>query len=169
MDLLAEMRRAAILTHRGGFTDRSTEVPVVAHPRITLTRGDVGHLAVAKAATAVGQRVLLRRLGLEPADLDRVYLAGGFANALDLSSAVDIGLLVPVRPERVVRAGNASIAGARALLLSRRRLASLDALARRIGHVELEAEPDFFDLFTDGCLFEPIGIQTATSAERTTP
>jgi uncharacterized 2Fe-2S/4Fe-4S cluster protein (DUF4445 family) len=158
VDLLAEMRRAAILTTRGAFTDRSPEIAVVADPRITLTRGDVGHLAVAKAATAVGQRVLLRRLGLAPGDLDRVYLAGGFANALDVSSAVDIGLLVPVRSERVVRAGNASIAGARALLLSRRRLVGLDALVRRIEHVELEAEPDFFDLFTDGCLFEPIGV-----------
>ena len=144
------------LTTRGGFADRRTEVSVVDEPRITLSRGDVGHLAIAKAATAVGQRVLLRRLGLAPGDLEHVYLAGGFANALDVGSAIDIGLLVPVAPERVVRAGNASIAGARALLLSRRRLAALDALTRRIEHVELESEPDFFDLFTDGCLFEPI-------------
>ncbi len=73
-----------------------------------------------------------------------------------MGSAIEIGLLVPVPPERVVRAGNASIGGARSLLLSRRRRASLDALVRRIEHVELESEPDFFDLFTDGCLFEPI-------------
>ena len=156
VDLLAELRRADWLTTRGGFADRAFEIRVVDEPRITFSRADVGHLAIAKAATAVGQRVLLRRLGLDPADLDRVYLAGGFANALDVGSAVAIGLLVPVTAERVVRAGNASIAGARALLLSRRRLAALDALTRRIEHVELESEPDFFDLFTDGCLFEPI-------------
>jgi uncharacterized 2Fe-2S/4Fe-4S cluster protein (DUF4445 family) len=156
VDLLAELRRADWLTTRGGFADRGSDIRVVDSPRITFSRGDVGHLAIAKAATAVGQRVLLRRLGLDPADLDRVYLAGGFANALDVGSAIDIGLLVPISPERVVRGGNASIAGARALLLSRRRLAALDALTRRIEHVELESEPDFFDLFTDGCLFEPI-------------
>jgi uncharacterized 2Fe-2S/4Fe-4S cluster protein (DUF4445 family) len=55
-----------------------------------------------------------------------------------------------------VRAGNASIAGAKALLLSRRRRAELESAVRRIDHVELESERDFFDLFTDGCLFEPI-------------
>jgi uncharacterized 2Fe-2S/4Fe-4S cluster protein (DUF4445 family) len=118
----------------------------------------VGHLSIAKAATAVGQRVLLRRLGLRPEDLDRVYLAGGFANALDIRTAVEIGLLVDAPPERMIRSGNASIAGARALLLSRGRRAELDDLVRRIEHVELESEPDFFDLFTDGCLFEPIAI-----------
>ena len=93
-----------------------------------------------------------------PRDLDRVYLAGGFANAIDTQSAFDIGLLVPVPAERVVRVGNASIGGARTLLLARRRRAELEALVRRIEHVELESEPDFFDLFTDGCLFEPIAI-----------
>ncbi|HEU0243585.1 MAG TPA: ASKHA domain-containing protein [Candidatus Limnocylindrales bacterium] len=156
VDLLAELRGATRLTARGGFADRCQELAIVEDPRITLSRSDIGHLSIAKAATAVGQRVLLRRLGLVPGDIEHVYLAGGFANALDVASAIAIGLLVPVDAGRVVRAGNASIAGARALLLSRRRLAALDALTRRIEHVELESEPDFFDLFTDGCLFEPI-------------
>jgi len=156
VDLLAELRRADRMTTHGALADRAAEIVVLPDPRITLSRGDVGHLAIAKAATAVGQRVLLRRLGLGPDDLEHVYLAGGFANALDVGSAIEIGLLVPVPVERVTRAGNASIAGARALLLSRRRRAALEALVRRIEHVELETEPDFFDLFTDGCLFEPI-------------
>jgi uncharacterized 2Fe-2S/4Fe-4S cluster protein (DUF4445 family) len=156
VDLLAELRRADWMTDRGAFVGRATEVSVLPEPRITLSRGDVGHLSIAKAATAVGQRVLLRRLGLRPGDVEHVYLAGGFANALDAGSAIDIGLLVPVRVARVVRAGNASIAGARALLLDRGRRAALEHLVTRIEHVELEAEPDFFDLFTDGCLFEPI-------------
>ena len=156
VDLLAELRRHHWMSARGAFAGKVPEIRVVTEPRITLSRSDVGHLSIAKAATAVGQRVLLRRLGLRPEDLDNVYLAGGFANALDVASAIEIGLLVPAPLERVVRAGNASIGGARALLLSRHKRATLDALVRRIEHVELESEPDFFDLFTDGCLFEPI-------------
>jgi uncharacterized 2Fe-2S/4Fe-4S cluster protein (DUF4445 family) len=156
VDLLSELRRGGRMTSRGGFTSRTHAVTVVPEHGITLDRADVGHLAVAKAATAVGQRVLLRRLGLVPGDLRRVYLAGGFANALDAQAAIAIGLLVQVPVERVIRVGNASIAGAKALLLSRRRRAELESLVRRIEHVELESEPDFFDLFTDGCLFEPI-------------
>lgn len=154
--LLAALRADGRMTARGAFGGRAREVTVVEGRGITLSTADVGHLAVAKAATAVGQRVLLRRLGLAPGDLDRVYLAGGFANALDPAAAIAIGLLVDVPPERVVRAGNAAIDGAAALVCSRRRRAELAALVRRIEHVELEAEPDFFDLFTDGCLFEPI-------------
>ncbi len=158
VDLLAVLRRADWMTNRGSFTNGAPEIRIVDKPRITFSRADVGHLSIAKAATAVGQRVLLRRLGLRPDDLDRVYLAGGFANALDIRTAVEIGLLVDAPPERIIRAGNASIAGARAVLLSRGRRAALDDLVRRIEHVELESEPDFFDLFTDGCLFEPIAV-----------
>jgi uncharacterized 2Fe-2S/4Fe-4S cluster protein (DUF4445 family) len=158
VDLLSELRRTEWMTNRGTFRDKAPEIVVEPGHPITFSRADVGHLSIAKAATAVGQRVLLRRLGLRPEDLDHVYLAGGFANAIDTASAIAIGLLVPVPEERVTRAGNASIGGARALLLSRARRAELDALVRRIEHVELESEPDFFDLFTDGCMFEPIAV-----------
>jgi uncharacterized 2Fe-2S/4Fe-4S cluster protein (DUF4445 family) len=42
------------------------------------------------------------------------------------------------------------------LLLSRRRRAALSDIIGRIEHMELETEPDFFELFVDGCLFHPI-------------
>ncbi len=158
VDLLAELRRAEWMSDRGSFADKAKEVLVVPERPITFSRADVGQLAIAKAATAVGQRVLLRKLGLEPGDLDRVYLAGGFANAIDTASAVAIGLLIPAPEDRIERVGNASIAGARTLLLRRDRRAELETLCARIEHVELESEPDFFDLFVDGCMFEPIGI-----------
>jgi uncharacterized 2Fe-2S/4Fe-4S cluster protein (DUF4445 family) len=158
VDLLAALRGAGLMSERGTFADRAQQVVVVPERPITLSRADIGHLSIAKAATAVGQRVLLRTLGLRPEDLDHVYLAGGFANAIDARSAVDIGLLVPVAPERIERVGNASITGARTLLLRRDRRSALETLCARIAHVELESEPDFFDLFTDGCTFEPIAV-----------
>lgn len=158
VDLLAELRREDWMSDRGGYADKASEIRLLPDSHLTFSRADIGHLSIAKAATAVGQRVLLRTLGLRPEDLDHVYLAGGFANAIDTQSAFAIGLLVPVAEEKVQRVGNASIGGARALLLGLDRRAELDALVRRIEHIELESEPDFFDMFTDGCLFNPIEV-----------
>ncbi len=157
VDLLAVAGRAGLLRRDTTLADGRPAIPLVPEQRIELTRADVSELAQAKSANAAGQWILLRRLGLTPDDIDRVYLAGAFANSLDVVNAIAIGLLVPVPPERVRRVGNASVAGARRLLLSRDRRAALEALVRRIEHVELEAEPDFFELFADGCRFEPIG------------
>ena len=88
--------------------------------------------------------------------VDRVYLAGGFANAVNVANAIEIGLLAPVPIDRVERVGNAALQGAAALLLSGSRRAELEELVGRIEHVELETEADFFELFVDGCRFVPI-------------
>jgi uncharacterized 2Fe-2S/4Fe-4S cluster protein (DUF4445 family) len=107
-------------------------------------------------------RVLLRRLGLAPGDLSALHLAGGFASHLDVPNAQRIGFLPPVAADRVVQHGNASVRGAAALLLSRRARARLNAFVGRIEHVELEAEPDFFDLFVDGLRFDPLPSNVET-------
>ena len=155
VDVLAELRRTRRMTPAGAFTD-GPEIVLVPGRGITFSRGDAAQLAQAKAANAVGMRVLLRRLGLAPGDLAALHLAGGFASHLDVPNAQRIGFLPLVPADRVVQHGNASVRGAAALLLSRRVRARLDAFVGRIEHVELEVEPDFFDLFVDGLRFDPL-------------
>jgi len=156
VDLLAEMRRTGAMDPRGVLAGGAAGVTVVPDRGITLSRADASHLAQAKAANAVGMQVLLRTLGIEATDLARLDLAGGFASSVDVPNAIAIGFLPAIPAERVVRHGNASVRGAKALLLSRSARARLAARVARIEHVELEAEPDFFELFVDGCRFEPI-------------
>jgi uncharacterized 2Fe-2S/4Fe-4S cluster protein (DUF4445 family) len=156
VDVLAELRRTGTLSPAGAFRGGTSEVAIVPERGITFSRGDAAQLAQAKAANAVGMRVLLRMLGLAPGDLAVLHLAGGFASHLDVPNAQAIGFLPPVPAARVVQLGNASVRGAAALLLSRGARARLEAFVGRIEHVELEAEPDFFDLFVDGLRFEPL-------------
>jgi uncharacterized 2Fe-2S/4Fe-4S cluster protein (DUF4445 family) len=156
VDVLAELRRTGTMTPTSAFRDGTSEVTLVPEHGITFSRADAAHLAQAKAANAVGMRVLLRALGLAPADLAALHLAGGFASHLDVANAQAIGFLPPIPGDRVVQLGNASVRGAAALLLSRGARARLEAFVGRIEHVELEAEPDFFDLFVDGLRFEPL-------------
>ena len=156
VDILAELRRASWMNTEGRFRDGLDEYVVAPKQGISFSRSDASLLAQAKAANACGQRILLRRLGVTADKVERVYLAGGFANAINVANAIEIGLLAPVPIERVERVGNAALHGAAALLLSASRRDALDALVRQIEHVELETEDDFFELFVDGCRFVPI-------------
>jgi uncharacterized 2Fe-2S/4Fe-4S cluster protein (DUF4445 family) len=61
-----------------------------------------------------------------------------------------------VPPDRIVKAGNAALEGARELLLSASARERLERLVRRIEHVELEQTPDFFEIFVEGCQFKPM-------------
>jgi uncharacterized 2Fe-2S/4Fe-4S cluster protein (DUF4445 family) len=153
VDVLAEASRTGLLMADTSFRDGKIAIEVVPDRRIDLDRSDVSNLAQAKAANAVGQLVLMRRLGVRPEQVDRVFLAGAFANALDVRNAIAIGLLAPVPPEKVVRVGNASVRGAKALLLSAIRRRELETVVVRIEHAELETEPDFFELFVEACRF----------------
>jgi uncharacterized 2Fe-2S/4Fe-4S cluster protein (DUF4445 family) len=156
VDLLAELRGAGWMDAEGRFRDGLGEFMVAPDWAISFSRSDASLLAQAKAANACGQRILLRRLGVTADELDHVYLAGGFANAVDVANSIAIGLLAPARVERVERVGNAALRGAVGLLLSASRRTALDSLIGRIEHVELETEADFFELFVEGCRFVPI-------------
>lgn len=156
IDLLAELRRHERMSPKGVFADKSQEITIVPERRITFSREDASNLAQAKAANYCGQFIVMRKLGLRPEDIGKLYLAGGFANYVDVANAIEIGFLASVREERVTKTGNAALQGAKELLLSKSKRESLDRLVKRVEHVELETTPDFFEVFVEGCQFKPM-------------
>ena len=117
---------------------------------VALTPKDVRELQLAKGAIAAGLTLLTAKFDATPADIETLYLAGAFGNAISKTSASRIGLLTtPV--ERIVPAGNTALKGAkRALFLN---MDEFDALARTIGFVPLAEEPDFEDRFAEAMRF----------------
>ncbi len=158
VDILAELRRVGVMNRLGAFVRNPKQFSVEILPErgITFSRQDASNLAQAKAANYCGQYIVMRTAGVEPADLDRLYLAGGFATYLNVDNAIDIGLIPPVATDRVVKVGNAAVEGARALLLSTRKRRWAEALAEQVTHIELETTPDFFDIFVEGCQLKPM-------------
>ena len=98
----------------------------------------------------------MRAFGVQPSEISKLCLAGGFANYINVHNSIEIGFLAPVPEDRVVKVGNASVAGAKQMLLSRRKRQSIEKLVHRIEHIELETTPDFFNLFVEGCQFKPM-------------
>jgi len=122
--------------------------------RIVLTQRDVRELQLASGAIRAGIVILLRRAGLEPADLDRVLIAGGFGNFIRRSRAQRIGLLPPeIATDRIHYQGNTSLAGARLVALSRRARQQAEQLARRTEHVDLSTDPGFQHAFAEAMIF----------------
>ena len=160
IDLLAELRRNNEMTAKGVFADRKQySMTVVPECGITLSREDISNLAQAKAANYCGQFIAMRKFGVNPMDVKLLYLAGGFANYVDVRNAIEIGFLAPVRDDRIVKVGNAAVQGAREVLLSRTKRESIEHLVKRIEHVELETTPDFFEVFVEGCQFKPMPME----------
>ena len=157
IDLLAELRNHNLMTPMGVFMEKKQrKMTVIPEYGITLSRDDASNLAQAKAANYCGQFIVMREFGIDPADVKKLYLAGGFANYVDVRNAIDIGFLAPIADERIVKIGNAAVQGAREVLLSRKKRESIQDLVKKIEHVELETTPDFFEVFVEGCQFKPM-------------
>jgi len=122
--------------------------------RLALTQQDVRDIQLAVAAIRSGVRLMLREFRLTVADLDRVVVAGAFGSSLDVANAVALGLLPDVPAGKIAFIGNASLAGARLLLVSRPARAVAEALAAKISHVSLATRPDFQDEFVKALGFE---------------
>ena len=157
VDLLAELRRTRRMNEQGRFLEAGEPFVVDAGHGLYLGEADVNELAQAKGANAAGLRVLADVYGTDLDRIDRLYLAGGFARHLDVDAACRIGLIPDLPRDRIVKVGNAALLGASMALLSHRRRACLEAIVRRVELVRLEAHPDFFDFFAQGCQFAPFG------------
>jgi uncharacterized 2Fe-2S/4Fe-4S cluster protein (DUF4445 family) len=149
--------REAAAVVRPGLADRlqtvgEERVFVLAHG-VYLSQRDVRELQFAKAAIATGWRLLSAELGIDPADVQQVLLAGSFGSYLSPAAAVRIGLVPGIPVVRIVSAGNVAGEGAKMALLSVRERAAAKALVEEVRYVELSDREDFNDRFIDQLAF----------------
>ena len=156
IDLLAELRRVNLMDELGKFSDGSGSYEFSSDNGLTLSRADISALAQAKAANYCGQAIVLREYGLPTDSFEKLYLAGGFANYVNESNAIDIGFIANVPIEKVQKVGNVSLEGAVIMLLSTSKRREIEKLVTTVQHIELETAPDFFDFFVEGCMFKPM-------------
>ena len=156
VDALAELRRTGMMSELGVFRNGSSAFTLAPERGIVLSRPDVSALAQAKSANYSGQYIALRRYGVRPEGISRMYLAGGFANYVNVENAVSIGFIANLPAERIAKVGNAALEGATIMLLSRGMRGRIEELAAKVEHIELETTPDFFDIFVEGCMFKPM-------------
>jgi uncharacterized 2Fe-2S/4Fe-4S cluster protein (DUF4445 family) len=121
--------------------------------KVVLTQEDIRHVQLAKGAIRAGTKLLLTKVGIDDADVERILLAGAFGNYIRPESAIRIGLLPAVPAERIHFVGNAACTGAEMALLSSRARKKARQLARTIEYVEIAHEKEFGDVFADCMMF----------------
>ena len=121
---------------------------------ITITEPDLDNLIRAKGAMYSAALTLLEEIGLKINDIEKIILAGGFGSYIDLESAITIGLLPEIDPEKVTYLGNGSLLGCKINCLT-------NALRRDVGKVvnmmtsfEMAATPSYMDHYM-AALFLP--------------
>jgi uncharacterized 2Fe-2S/4Fe-4S cluster protein (DUF4445 family) len=162
LDAIAQLLNAGIVTPEGRMTDHPlvrgqgrqrefvlTDGTESERPSITVTQQDIRELQLAKAAIRSGICALLEAAGCAEEDVSQVVIAGAFGSYIDVSSAIDIGMLPALPLHRFRQVGNAAGTGARLALISGERRAEAAALASRVDYLELAGTPSFMQTFVE--------------------
>lgn len=165
IEVLSELLNAGIIDRsgnfsRGGFSGRLRESGGVREfvvapggetsdgSDVVITQVDIENLIRSKGAVYAAQRILVLKMGLNEADIKKVYLSGGFGNYLNVEKAITIGLLPDLPRERFEFLGNSSLAGAKFSLLSGEAFQKAAQIANRMTNIELSVDADFMNEFT---------------------
>ncbi len=127
--------------------------PAVIVPPVELTQEDIRMVQLAKSAIHAGMRTLLRTAEVECGTVEELAVAGGFGSYLDIGSAIAIGLLPEEMRGRVRILGNAALAGASMLLLSKGLRKEAEELSRSMEIVSLAANPVFASEYMERMMF----------------
>lgn len=151
IDLLAELLRNGIMNEKARING-----DYYLTDRIAISQDDINQLIVAKAGLRSDQDLLIKYYGTTLDEMDRIYLAGAFGNYMNIENAMAIGLLPRTARNKYVRFGNGALAGARDMLLSRKRRSDAEKLGGTIEHTkpnEIEGQ-DFQFLVAENMYFD---------------
>jgi uncharacterized 2Fe-2S/4Fe-4S cluster protein (DUF4445 family) len=112
-----------------------------ARAEVTLTQDDVRALQTAKSATRAGVAMLLMKAGLEPRDVETVYIAGAFGSHLNEEGLRTIGLL-DESWKGIRTVGDAALEGA-VLALDAGKKREAEQIARQARYVSLSGSAHF--------------------------
>ncbi len=122
--------------------------------RVVLTQRDIRELQLAVGAIRAGVKIMLKKAKVEPEEINRVLIAGGFGSFIRRANAQTIGLLpTEIEHRKINYVGNTSLAGAKWALLSSNARRCAEEIARKTKHIELSLDTDFQMEFAEAMIF----------------
>lgn len=136
---------------------------------IVLTEVDIENILRAKAAIYAGISLLLKKVGFSLNDVERVYIAGGFGNYLNVDKAIIIGMLPDLPREKFRFIGNSSIAGAYLCLLSEELRKAAEGIAQQMTNIELSVSRRFMDEYMSALFLPHTDIELFPTVKKLLP
>lgn len=99
---------------------------------VSITDVDIDNFIRAKAAIYSGITTLLNNLGMDFTMIDKIYIAGGIGNSLNIDNAVKIGMLPDIDQHKINYIGNSSLMGCYLTLMSEDARHKLEQIANHM-------------------------------------
>ncbi len=169
VDLIAVLRRSGIIDEAGRFQENSDSVfshmlknknngfVFVLEPEkndsVYLTQKDIREFQAAKAAIRSGIEILIKKAGVDPKDIEKIYLAGALGNFVNIENIKNLGMLPGFPTERIIPSGNTSLASSLLFLCNSELRKDIAEIIKKTRVIELSLYPEFQEVFTDSLFF----------------
>ncbi|MCK4814770.1 DUF4445 domain-containing protein [bacterium] len=152
IDLIALFLDKGKISPSGTIRNGRKIIPITGN--IYIAQKDVRELQLAVAAIRTGIRMILKEYDLKKDKLDGIFIAGAFGNYLNIKNSMRIGLLPNIDEEKVIFIGNSSLAGAKAMLISKPARNKIRSLIKKIQYLSLATNPLFQKYFLEALEFK---------------
>ncbi|MEM3924292.1 MAG: ASKHA domain-containing protein, partial [Zestosphaera sp.] len=122
---------------------------------IAIYSEDIESILLAKAAIASTTQLILKKAGLTPEEVGRVFIAGSFGTSLNVENAAIIGLIPRVWISKTTFVGNTAISGAKLILKSSEAREKAGEIARKTKYVEISADKEFTKIYVKNLFLPP--------------
>lgn len=133
---------------------------------ITVDENDIKNLIHSKGAIYTGIEVLLKEAGFKKTDIKHIFIAGGLGTALNIRSAINIGLLPDLPEKNFIFLGNTSVAGAKMCLLSNEAMEAAEAIANKMAYLDLSTSASFMNNYSAALFLPHTDIESFPSVKK---
>jgi uncharacterized 2Fe-2S/4Fe-4S cluster protein (DUF4445 family) len=137
-----------------GIFELNGEPAIRINDKVYISQRDLREIQLAKSAVKAGIMTLLDAAAMNAAEIDAVYLAGGFGMALNPKSAERICIFPPELKGKTRAVGNTSLTGAIMCVLSEDILKHSQTVADAVNYVELTNNDTFQGFYLNSITFE---------------
>jgi uncharacterized 2Fe-2S/4Fe-4S cluster protein (DUF4445 family) len=153
VDAVSELVRIGLVDENGTLAEPFFNDGFLIAGNVRVTQEDIREIQMAKSAIRAGIETLLQEYGANPAQIKKVYLAGGFGLQMDVGSAAGIGLIPAKLAAKVVPVGNAALEGARRFLCGEKNQRLTDIVAKS-KEINLAMHPQFNEWYMQYMFFD---------------
>jgi uncharacterized 2Fe-2S/4Fe-4S cluster protein (DUF4445 family) len=184
IDALAEMYMNGVIDQKGNIREEigskrirrgetglefvlAWRIESAINKEIVITEVDLDNLLRAKAAIYAGFATLLAQMNMTFADIQKLYIAGGFGRYIDVERAITIGMLPDLPAEKFQFLGNTSIMGAYYALICDQLRHEAEEIARKMTYIELSVSHRFMDEYLSALFLPHTNIDAFPTVKKT--
>ena len=120
---------------------------------LIITQDDIRKFQLAKAAISAGIEILCGKADVDYHHLDEIIITGSFGNRIDISAAVETGLIPRISPDKITFIDNAAGRGAALCLSDDHHRERALKLQRNMSFINLGEHPLFQEVFVEKMRF----------------